>query len=223
MTTGTLPTPSSTPVSTAQARLEMLTLINRAVAGAERPPLPPYPVSAPQSQAEVLHQFEDRILDYKAALTRVPASGAAQAVAAALGAVRRVVVPSGLPAAWLEGGSAEVVRDGPALTHAELDSIEAVLTGCAVAVSETGTLILDHGPDQGRRALSLIPDLHVCVVREDQLVQTVPQALARVAASVREGRPLTWISGGSATSDIELVRVEGVHGPRRLHVVLVGD
>lgn len=98
-----------------------------------------------------------------------------------------------------------------------------MVTGCAAAISETGTIILDHGPGQGRRALSLIPDHHVCVVRASQVVQHVRAGVDAVAASVRAGRPLTWLSGGSATSDIELVRVEGVHGPRRLHVVLLED
>ena len=108
-------------------------------------------------------------------------------------------------------------------TRAQLDRAEAVVTGCAVAVSETGTICLDHGAGQGRRALSLIPDLHVCVVRENQIVQTVRGAVERLGPAVRAGRPLTWLSGGSATSDIELVRVEGVHGPRALHVIVVAE
>lgn len=215
MTAGNRPFPS-----TAEAKLEMLTLINRAIAGAEQQPLPPYPVSAPLPREAVLHQFEDRILDYKAAFTRVPAGEVAQAIGAALGGARRVVVPPGPTAEWLPGGL-DMLRDDPPLPHADLNRAEAVVTGCAVAVSETGTIILDHGPDQGRRALSLIPDLHVCLVREEQVVQTVRQAVGAVASGVRAGSPLTWLSGGSATSDIELVRVEGVHGPRRLHVIVV--
>lgn len=206
--------------STAEAKLEMLTRINRAIAGAEPRPLPPYPVSAPLTRAEILHQFEDRILDYKAAYTHVSAAELPGAIAAALGDARRVVVPAGVPSEWLTPGL-DVLRDEPKLSNAELDGAGAVLTGCAVAVSETGTIILDHQQGQGRRALSLIPDLHVCVVREAQVVQTVRQGVDAVAASVRAGHPLTWLSGGSATSDIELVRVEGVHGPRRLHVIVV--
>ncbi|SEI59151.1 L-lactate dehydrogenase complex protein LldG [Deinococcus reticulitermitis] len=216
-------TPEREPLpSTAEARLELLTRVNRAVAGAEAPSLPAYPLSAPLTRADVLHQFEDRILDYKAAFTRVPAAEAARAVTAALGDARRVVVPAGLPSPWLSVG-VDILRDEPPLSHAELDRAGAVLTGCAAAISETGTIILDHGPGQGRRALSLIPDLHVCVVRASQVVQHVRAGVEAVAPSVRAGRPLTWLSGGSATSDIELVRVEGVHGPRRLHVVLLEE
>ena len=126
------------------------------------------------------------------------------------GAVR-VVVPPGLP--WTVPGG--VPDDG--LTAAELDALDGVVTACAVAVAETGTIVLDASPDQGRRAITLVPDWHLCVVRADQVVQTVPEAVARLDPT----RPLTWISGPSATSDIELHRVEGVHGPRTLEVVLV--
>jgi L-lactate dehydrogenase complex protein LldG len=129
---------------------------------------------------------------------------------------RRVVVPAGTAEEWLTG-LAHVVRDDPPLDARELDAVDAVLTACTVAVAETGTVVLDAGPGQGRRALSLVPDHHVAVVRAADVVADVPDALARLNPL----RPQTWISGPSATSDIELDRVEGVHGPRRLDVVLV--
>jgi L-lactate dehydrogenase complex protein LldG len=123
-----------------------------------------------------------------------------------------VLVPPGLPDGWCPDG----VPDR-AFTPAELDGFAAVVTGCAAACAETGTIALDGSPDQGRRALTLVPDVHVCVVRADQVVHTVPELIAALTPD----RPLTFISGPSATSDIELERVEGVHGPRTLIVVLV--
>ncbi|ADY27375.1 Lactate utilization protein B/C (plasmid) [Deinococcus proteolyticus MRP] len=214
--------PKSVHPHNAEARLEMLTVINRAIAGAAPVEKPPYPRPQPLSAAEREEQFRDRILDYRAHYTRVPLAELPQAIAAALGRAQRVLVPAGIPADWLPAGL-EQLRDEPRLSHAQLDRAEAVVTGCAVAVSETGTICLDHGAGQGRRALSLIPDLHVCVVRENQIVQTVRGAVERLGPAVRAGRPLTWLSGGSATSDIELVRVEGVHGPRALHVIVVAE
>ncbi|MFB6769595.1 lactate utilization protein C [Streptomyces sp. NPDC056337] len=130
-----------------------------------------------------------------------------------------VVVPPGLPPEWLKAVDATRVHDRAASTPQELDLVDSVVTGCAVAVAETGTIVLDGSPDQGRRRITLVPDHHICVVRvPDQVVSSVPQALERLDPA----RPLTWISGPSATSDIELDRVEGVHGPRTLEVVLVG-
>jgi L-lactate dehydrogenase complex protein LldG len=130
-----------------------------------------------------------------------------------------VVVPADVPEEWLSGTGAEVVRDDGTLTPADLDTVDGVLTGSAVGIAETGTIVLDGGAAQGRRALSLVPDLHVCVIRTDQVVGSVPEGVARLEDPTR---PLTWISGPSATSDIELRRVEGVHGPRTLVVLLVG-
>ncbi|WP_371531112.1 lactate utilization protein C [Streptomyces sp. NBC_01283] len=131
---------------------------------------------------------------------------------------RTVLAPPGLPPHWLAATDATSVPDRATSTPHELDDVDSVVTGCAVAVAETGTIVLDGGPDQGRRRITLVPDHHICVVRApDQVVSSVPQALERLDPA----RPLTWISGPSATSDIELDRVEGVHGPRTLEVVLV--
>jgi L-lactate dehydrogenase complex protein LldG len=130
-----------------------------------------------------------------------------------------VLVPPELPPNWLKAVDATRVHDRAASTPHELDRVDSVVTGCAVAVAETGTIVLDGSPGQGRRRITLVPDHHICVVRvPDQVVSSVPQALERLDPA----RPLTWISGPSATSDIELDRVEGVHGPRTLEVVLVG-
>jgi L-lactate dehydrogenase complex protein LldG len=162
---------------------------------------------------DAVETLVDRLTDYRAQV-RVVSSDALEAEVAGMVRGKRVVAPAGVPAGRLTG--AEVVRDDPPLTPYDLDQVDIVVTGCAVAVAETGTIILDGGPDQGRRALTLVPDHHVCVIRADQIVHTVAEALARLEPV----RPLTWISGPSATSDIELDRVEGVHGPRTLEVVI---
>ncbi|TQE29864.1 LutC/YkgG family protein [Streptomyces ipomoeae] len=131
---------------------------------------------------------------------------------------RTVLVPPALPEYWLHASDVTRVHDRAASTAHELDDVDSVVTGCAVAIAETGTIVLDGSPDQGRRRITLVPDHHICVVRvPDQVVSSVPLALERLDPT----RPLTWISGPSATSDIELDRVEGVHGPRTLEVVLV--
>jgi len=170
----------------------------------------PAPPRVPD-RGDLVALFDERVADYRAVVTRCAAADLASVVAEALDGARAVVPPGlGLDVA----GS--VVDDG--LTAAELDAIDAVVTRAAVGIAETGTIVLDHQPDQGRRAISLVPDLHVCIVDASQVVADVPDALAVLDPA----RPLTWISGPSATSDIELDRVEGVHGPRTLHVVLVG-
>jgi L-lactate dehydrogenase complex protein LldG len=171
---------------------------------------------------DIVERFAERVADYRANVHRATTVTVGSVVARALSGrgVRRIVVPAGVPEAWLVGldPGCERLSDEPPLSYAQLDALDAVVTGCAVAIAETGTIVLDAGPGQGRRALSLLPDCHVCVVRADQIVGEIAEALARIEPR----RPLTWISGPSATSDIELDRVEGVHGPRKLDVVIVG-
>lgn len=196
------------------AREEILGRVRRALAGVEADPTPVVPPRGARP-ADAIGHFLERVADYRAEVARVYADGLAAAVAAALPPGGRVVVPPGLPADVRAGIAAPVEDAG--LTAHELDEIDAVVTCCRLAIAETGTLVLDHEPDQGRRALTLVPDRHVCVVRADQIVPDVPEAMALLDPS----RPLTWISGPSATSDIELERVEGVHGPRHLHVIVV--
>ena len=162
----------------------------------------------------------DRLVDYRALVRQCAADDLPGTVATALSerGVGSVVVPSGLDQAWLRDVDAELRIDGDVpLTVAELDASDGVITGCSVAIAETGTLCLDGSAGQGRRLLSLIPDYHLCVVRAENIVADVPQAIARLDGT----RPLTLISGPSATSDIELNRVEGVHGPRTLEVIIV--
>jgi L-lactate dehydrogenase complex protein LldG len=185
---------------------------------------PPPPMSYEQVSRDYLRRTDlrgeglverlvDRLVDYLAA-----------AVAAALAerGIHRLAVPAGAPADWLSQSDVTCFLDGSdagLLTVEELDRCDGVLTGCAVAVAETGTLILDAAADQGRRVITLIPDYHLCIVHADQVVGDVPEALTRLD----HVRPLTMISGPSATSDIELDRVEGVHGPRTLEVIIVSS
>ncbi|MER7713693.1 lactate utilization protein C [Streptomyces werraensis] len=169
---------------------------------------------------ETVDLLAENLADYRAVVHRTD-PGSLPGVVADLLAARgasTVLVPSGLDEGWLAAAEVTRVRDEATSTPHELDQVDSVVTGCAVAVAETGTIVLDGSPDQGRRRISLIPDHHICVVRvPGQVVASVPQALERLDPA----RPLTWISGPSATSDIELDRVEGVHGPRTLEVVLV--
>lgn len=175
-----------------------------------------------RARASILEDFIDRLVDYKAIVTSTDDAGLPQAIADACRqhSVTRLVIPVDLPAAWIPAG-VTLLRDDPPLDNAALDASSGVLTGCAIAIAQTGTIILDGGMYQGRRALSLVPDLHLCVVYSEQVVGLVPEAIAGLAE--RSTRPLTLISGPSATSDIELSRVEGVHGPRTLHVFVVNE
>ena len=193
------------------AREEVLGRVRRALAAADVSP-----VHVPRGYRSTgpadVDLFAERVADYRAVVVRCDEHEVAARIAEALPQDARVVVPEGLP--WdVPGG---VPDDG--LTALDLDGLDAVVTAATVGIAATGTIVLSHGPGEGRRALTLVPDLHVCVVRADQVVTDVPDAVALLDP----GRPTTWISGPSATSDIELNRVEGVHGPRTLHVVLVG-
>jgi L-lactate dehydrogenase complex protein LldG len=174
-----------------------------------------------RSPDALLDLLAERLVDYRASVRRCSMDGIAAAVAGALRerGVRRFVVPDGIDAEWLgDVAGVDFVSDDPVLTPARLDGLDGTITSCAVAIAETGTIVLDAGAGQGRRALTLVPDYHLVVVLGERVVPSVPEAIARLAAT----RPLTWISGPSATSDIELQRIEGVHGPRTLEVILVG-
>lgn len=205
------------------AREEVLGRIRAALADVpdgERTPIPRDYARSRTQPGGAVERFCERVADYRATVEQVTADGLGAAVAAALSGRVRVAVPSGLPASWTAVTGAELVADSVAspLSVADLDAVDAVLTGCVVAVAETGTIVLQTGPLCGRRALTLVPDVHVCVVQAHDVVDDVPAAIARL----RPDLPLTWVSGPSATSDIELDRVEGVHGPRVLHVIVVG-
>ncbi|MER5202525.1 LUD domain-containing protein [Streptomyces sp. NPDC002825] len=208
---------------THNSRERILGRIRQALADVPHAPNPArayLPSHTPDAPATVLDLLHENLTDYRAYVHRTAEDELPALVAALLDrhSARTVAVPPGLPAEWLSATTAEQRHDQEAaLTPYDLDATDAVVTGCALAIAETGTIVLDGGPGQGRRALTLVPDLHICVVRAaDQVVASVPMALPRLDPA----RPLTWISGPSATSDIELDRVEGVHGPRVLHVVL---
>ncbi len=208
------------------ARADILARIDRALADrpAPAPVVRDYRIAGNVSthREALLEQFVDRLLDYRASVRRATRAVLAATIAEALESrgVRRLVVPHGVPAGWLTAAAdVERVRDEPSLSPYGLYTTDGVVTSCAVAVAETGTIVLDGSPGQGRRALTLVPDYHLVVVDADAVVATVPDAVARLDPT----RQLTWISGPSATSDIEMNRVEGVHGPRTLEVVVVDE
>lgn len=200
------------------ARAEILSRV-RAVARIEPPPLErTYRLRGRLGADERVALFTERVAGYRAEVRNVREVAAdVESACRSRGAIR-VGVPPDLPALWRP--PLEVVEDD-ALSPRELDRLDAVVTGCTLGIAETGTVVLSGGPAEGRRALTLVPDLHICVVRRDQIVETVPDAFGLLAERAR--RPLTFISGPSATSDIELSRVEGVHGPRSLVVLIVTE
>ncbi|MHA7271665.1 LutC/YkgG family protein [Arthrobacter sp. HLT1-20] len=208
------------------AREDIMNRIKSALRDAPEVPVVPreYRRSSTMTDAQRLEQLVDRLVDYKANVFFTPTAEVPAKLAELLAGSASVVVPHGLPQEWLsaltdDAGAPAVHVDSPErrLTVAELDAVDAVVTGAATAVSETGTIMLDGSDDQGRRIISLVPDRHVCLLRASDIVEVLPEAIARLEAS----RPQTWISGPSATSDIELERVEGVHGPRTLDVVIL--
>ena len=180
--------------------------------------------AAPQD--EVVERFVERVAEYKVTVRQIDEASLPETIATtcAARALRRLVIPTDLPESWLPGG-VELLQDNNTLTslsYEQLDTSDGVLTGCALGIAQTGTIVLDGGAYQGRRVITLLPDYHLCVVFEDQIVDLVPEAIERLGDAVRrQRRPITFISGPSATSDIELSRVEGVHGPRTLDVLVV--
>lgn len=201
------------------AREEILRRVHSALAGAKPPSVPRrYRVAGELGLDDRVRLFRTRVEDYGGVV--IESAAPAEAVAGVLAerGARRIGVPADLDDAFVPSGIELVVDD--LLSPRALDALDGALTTCAAACAETGTIALDGRAGQGRRALTLVPDLHVCVVRREDVVETVPELFARLEASAREGRPIVLVSGPSATSDIELTRVEGVHGPRRLVVVL---
>jgi L-lactate dehydrogenase complex protein LldG len=172
--------------------------------------------------AAAIDLFCERVADYRATVARVGSEDELAAALATACARRRTTTIAAAPGMRWRVAGVELTEDGAHIAPPDLDRFDAALTGCALAIAETGTIVLDGAPASGRRALTLVPDHHLCVVRAEQIVETVPQAIAALAPAAREGRPITFVSGPSATSDIELERVEGVHGPRKLDVFVLG-
>ena len=203
------------------AKQEILRRIARA--GTIDPPPIPRDYRRTGDGSDVVAEMEEALIDYTATVSHASENDIPAAIDTALADCATVVVPQGLPAAWQEGaGKGRELRvDEPALTKGELDHTDAVVTGARAAVSLSGTIMLDGEPDQGRRAITLVPDTHVIVLRASQIYATVPEAVAILGEHPE--RATTWIAGPSATSDIELIRVDGVHGPRNLRVIIVDD
>jgi L-lactate dehydrogenase complex protein LldG len=218
------------------AREEILGRVRRATAdvprgepatwdpGADLDPAAAYDREPMRTPGVIADLFAERVAEYRAEVTRVTGEdGVAAAVAGVVAGhhAGRLAVARGFPEGWRPEG-VELVEE-PGLSVEELDAVDGVITSCALAIARTGTIVLDGGPGQGPRRLTLVPDLHVCVVRVGQIVGTVPEGVQALKGAAEQGRPLTFVSGPSATSDIELERVEGVHGPRRLEVVIVDE
>lgn len=167
----------------------------------------------------VLELLEDRLRDYDAHVVRVQRADVAEAVAKMLATrgKRRIVVPLGIAAEWLPNSFEFVADEG--MTAVELDRFDGVMTGSTVAIAETGTVVLQNVAGQGRRAVTLVPDYHLCIVEAGDVVETVPEAMDRLSGTAELAT--TFFSGPSATADIEMTRIKGVHGPRHLDVILI--
>jgi L-lactate dehydrogenase complex protein LldG len=200
------------------ARSEILQRIRSAIAEAPAPePVPRDYHRQPATGPGDVEFFARTVDEYRAQVYRADDSTVAGIVTGLIAENAAVVVPPGLPDGWRPQRDVVVDREPHELSTLELDVFDVVVTGCTLGIAVTGTIVLDGGAGQGRRALTLLPDHHICIVRTDQIVDTVPRAFQTLDAT----KPLTFISGPSATSDIELNRVEGVHGPRTLDVVIV--
>lgn len=178
----------------------------------------------PSPRADLINQFIERVGEYRAKVKTTTADGLPSAIAESCAErkIQKLVVPADLPEGWAPA-DLTLIRE-PGLTIDQLEHSGGVLTACALGIAQTGTVVLDSGPGQGRRAITLLPDYHLCVIFEDQIVGLVPEAVTKLeTAAASPDRPITFISGPSATSDIELSRVEGVHGPRTLEVIVVSS
>lgn len=201
------------------AREEILARVGRAVAGSPPPEVPRgYQRRGELPHPQVVETFIERVRDYRATVVETSEAPLAVAEALAEQSARRIGIPADLDE-QLRPTVVELVEDD-GLSPRQLDELDGALTTCAAACAATGTIALDGGPGQGKRALTLVPDLHVCIVGVQQIVETVPEFVRRLEPAAKEGRPIVLVSGPSATSDIELQRVEGVHGPRRLVVIV---
>ncbi len=207
------------------ARDEIMRRIGRALGPGVAVPDVPRRYRGPRVDDSAVDRFCERVAEYRATVTRVASADLADTVARLCRerGARRIAVPGGWDPIPEAIADVELVVDDPPLSPQALDALDGVLTGSALAIAETGTIVLDGGERSGRRALTLVPDWHVCVVEADAVVAGVPDAIAALAGAAADGRPITLVSGPSATSDIELDRVEGVHGPRTLDVLVVGD
>jgi L-lactate dehydrogenase complex protein LldG len=194
------------------ARDEILNRVREAIRGAQ--PTPEIARNYRTTTDDDLQTFFDRLAHYEATTHHVAHDDLDDTVRTILNG-RKIVTPAGIPDEWVPNA----LRDDPPLAAQDLDASDGVITTCALAIAQTGTIVLDGGPGMGRRALTLLPDYHLCVVRQEQIISSVPEAIAKLADPTR---PLTFISGPSATVDIEMVRVRGVHGPRTLEVIVVG-